>query len=62
MAREKKDGVHVNMYLSRQVWDKLKEYAEIKGQSLTTAVERILIEHLSHEEGKERKEDGNVRH
>lgn len=62
MAREKKDGVHVNMYLSRQVWDQLKEYAEEKGQSLTTAVERILMEHLFREQEKARKEDGNVHH
>ena len=62
MAREKKDGVHVNMYLNRQVWDQLKEYAEIKGQSLTTAIERILIEHFAREETKDGSGTGNVRH
>ncbi|MBQ6504666.1 MAG: hypothetical protein IJI57_12210 [Flexilinea sp.] len=62
MARQKKDGVHVNMYLSRQVWDQLKDYAEEKGQSLTTAVERILAEHLANEEKMIGKESDNVRH
>ena len=62
MAREKKDGVHVNMYLNRQVWDRLKEYADIKGQSLTTAIERILIEHFAREEASKGKEADNVRH
>lgn len=62
MAREKKDGIHVNMYLSRQVWDRLKEYAEDKGQTLTTAVERILIGHLAQEKEKTEKEKADVRH
>ena len=62
MALEKKEEVHVNMVLSRQVRDQMKEYAEAKEQILTTTVERILIAHLCREQEKAGKEDCNVCH
>ena len=62
MAREKKDGVHVNLYLDRTVMEKLRKYADIKGQTLTTAIERILAERLAQEEEVQEKEQDDVRH
>ncbi len=41
MAREKKDGRRINYYLNRQIFEQLERYAEEKGQSMTTAIERI---------------------
>ena len=62
MARKKKDGVHVNLFLSREVWDRFREYADKKGQTLTTAMERILAEHLAREQAQSGKGEDNVRH
>ena len=42
MAREKKDGRFINYYIKREVYEELKKYAEEKGQTMTTAIERIL--------------------
>lgn len=42
MARPKKDGRHINYYLDREVYQKLETYANAKGQTMTTALERIL--------------------
>ena len=42
MARAKKDGRFVNFYLDRELCEKLTAYAEDKGQTVTTALERIL--------------------
>ena len=44
MAREKKDGRFINYYIKREVYEELKKYAEQKGQTMTTALERILEE------------------
>lgn len=44
MAREKKDGRFINYYIKREVYEELKKYAEEKGQTMTTALERILEE------------------
>lgn len=46
MARAKKDGRFINYYIDREIYDRLKRYAEEKGQSMTTAIERILDKHL----------------
>ena len=45
MAREKKDGRFINYYIKREVYEELKKYAEEKGQTMTTALERILEEY-----------------
>lgn len=42
MPRQKKDGRHINYYIDRMVYERLEEYAEEKGQTMTMALERIL--------------------
>ena len=42
MPRQKKDGRHINYYINRQVFAELEAYAQEKGQTITTALERIL--------------------
>ena len=46
MPRKKKDGRYINYYLDRQIYERLERYADAKGQQMTTAIERILKEHL----------------
>lgn len=46
MARPKKDGRFINYFIDRDIYERLKSYAEAKGQSMTTAIERILDRHL----------------
>lgn len=46
MAKQKKDGRHINYYLDRKVYDALAAYAEEKGQTMTMALERILKAYL----------------
>ena len=36
----------ISMYLDRELLEHLKAYADAKGQTMTTAIERILKEHL----------------
>ena len=42
MPRPKKDGRHINYYIDRLIYERLEEYADEKGQTMTTALERIL--------------------
>ena len=44
--RKKKDSVNVSMRLDRETWDRLRNYAEERGQSYTVATERILKKFL----------------
>ena len=44
--RKKKDSVNVSMRLDRETWDRLRKYAEERGQSYTVATERILQKFL----------------
>ena len=46
MPRPRKNGKDVSFYMDAEILQRLKDYAEIKGQSLTLAVERILKEAL----------------
>ena len=46
MARPKKDGVHINYYINREVKDKLDKYCQEVGQTNTLALERILNKFL----------------
>ena len=46
MPRAKKDGKPLNCYLDRELAEQLAAYAEEKGQSITTALERILKKHF----------------
>ena len=47
MARQKKDGVHINYFIRRDVKEKLDVYCEDVGQTATMAIERILDEYLT---------------
>ena len=47
MARAKKDGVHINYYIDREVKEMLDEYCNDVGQTNTLAVERILRQFLT---------------
>lgn len=44
MPRQKKDGRHINYYIDRKVFEELEAYAQEKGQTMTTALERILAQ------------------
>ena len=46
MPRPKKDGKHINYYIDRGVYEKLRELAEERGQTMTVAIERILKEYF----------------
>ena len=46
MPRAKKDGKHLNCYLDRELVEKLTLFADEKGQTVTTALERILKKHF----------------
>lgn len=46
MPRPKKDGQPINCYLDRTLYLRLCYYAEEKGQTKTTAIERILKQHF----------------
>lgn len=56
MPRPKKDGKHINYYIQRELYEKLSSYADEKGQTMTTAIERILKKHFDEEEN----EGGNT--
>ena len=42
MAREKKQGTHLNVILRQDIYDWFCTYAEEKGQTKTMALERII--------------------
>lgn len=46
MGRRKKDGRFINYYIDRGIFERLERYAEDRAQPMTTALERILEEHL----------------
>ncbi len=52
MARPKKDGVKVSLFLDRTMMEQLRAYADEKGQTMTTAIERIVTEKLNGENDK----------
>lgn len=49
MAREKKDGYRINYLIEKGVYDRLKEYATDRGQTMTMAIERLLSKALDDE-------------
>lgn len=55
MPRQKKDGRHINYYIDRKVFEELEAYAQEKGQSMTTALERILSQFFE-----QRRDENNV--
>ena len=42
MARPKKDGERISLFFSRDLLIRLRSYADKKGQTLTTAIERMV--------------------
>lgn len=58
MPRKKKDGRHINYYLDREIYERLEQYADDKGQQMTTAIERILKEHLDKYDAENRSKGG----
>ena len=42
MPRPKKDGIHINYFIRRDVKEKLDVYCEDTGQTATMAIARIL--------------------
>ena len=42
MARAKKDGRFINYYIDREIYDRLKRYAEEKGQEDLKAYGEVL--------------------
>lgn len=58
MPREKKDGRHINYYIDREIYEQLKTYADEKGQTMTTAIERILKRFFDKIDDGKRRSDG----
>ena len=58
MPREKKDGRHINYYIDREIYEQLKTYADEKGQTMTTAIERILKQFFDQIDDGKRRSDG----
>lgn len=58
MPREKKDGRHINYYIDREIYEQLKTYADEKGQTMTTAIERILKQFFDKIDDGKRRSDG----
>ena len=47
-----KDGRYINYYIDREIYERLKKYADDRGQTMTIAVERILKAYLDEQENK----------
>ena len=58
MPRKKKDGRHINYYIDRMIYERLEEYADKKGQTMTMALERILKQFFDKADEEKRKSDG----
>lgn len=60
MPRKKKDGRHINYFIDRQIFERLEQYADDMGQQMTTAIERILKEHLDKYDAEKQQEGGTT--
>ena len=58
MARPKKDGRHINYYIDRLIYERLEEYADEKGQTMTMALERILKQFFDKNDEEKKQSDG----
>ena len=58
MARPKKDGRHINYYIDRLIYERLEEYANEKGQTMTMALERILKQFFDKNDEEKKQSDG----
>ena len=50
MARAKKDGENVSFYIECDIMNRLREYADSKGQTITKALEILLRKALDETE------------
>ena len=55
MPRAKKDGRRINYYIDRTVYERVEKHAEEKGQTMTTAIERLLAKGLEAEQKESQK-------
>ena len=53
MARQKKDGEKISLYVDKEILERLRTYASEKGQTLTMALERAVKACLDYEDGNE---------
>ena len=58
MPRKKKDGRHINYYIDRMIFERLEEYADEKGQTMTMALERILKQFFNKTDEEKKQSDG----
>lgn len=58
MPRPKKDGRHINYYIDRMIYERLEEYADEKGQTMTMALERILKQFFDKNDEEKKQSDG----
>ena len=58
MPRPKKDGRHINYYIDRMIYERLEEYADEKGQTMTMALERILKQFFDMNDEEKKQSDG----
>ena len=56
MSRPKKDGERVSLFLNREMMERLRVYADDKGQTLTMAIERIITGFLNEEDKRKESE------
>ena len=57
MARAKKDGEKISLYMDREILQDIRAYAGEKGQTVTMAMERILRTHLDEEKANKSTKD-----
>lgn len=53
MSRTKKDGKSVSFYMDRETVERLQAYAKKKGQTVTTAAERLINKAIDIEDNKQ---------
>ena len=58
MGKPRKDGQRFNMVMDRSLYNRLTFYADEKGQTMTTALERILKQFFDKTDEEKRKSDG----
>ena len=58
MPRKKKDGRHINYYIDRMIYERLEEFADEKGQTMTMALERILKQFFDKNDEEKKQSDG----
>lgn len=49
MAKQKKDGRKINLIIDQKIFNRLVYYTNEKGQTMTTAIERILDKYFDEE-------------